>query len=81
MGSRSPSWGAWIEIFGNAYLRFAARRGRSPSWGAWIEIQIGASISEYETVAPPHGERGLKYKFGRLSRLSASSLPLVGSVD
>ena len=64
MGSRSPSWGAWIEIFGNAYLRFAARRGRSPSWGAWIEIIEVRSFIFSTRVAPPRGERGLKYSHG-----------------
>ena len=36
--SRSPSWGAWIEItLGRCTLAESMRR--SPSWGAWIEIR------------------------------------------
>ena len=34
---RSPSWGAWIEIFGEG-VEFALGVSRSPSWGAWIEM-------------------------------------------
>ena len=34
--SRTPSWGAWIEmVMGCQVAPFA---GRTPSWGAWIEI-------------------------------------------
>ena len=35
--SRSPSWGAWIEIQIHALSRLSLGC-RSPSWGAWIEI-------------------------------------------
>ena len=34
---------------------------RSPSWGAWIEILLGLSQGAISKVAPPRGERGLKY--------------------
>ena len=34
--SRTPSWGAWIEIALPASSRCPS--GRTPSWGAWIEI-------------------------------------------
>ena len=33
---RTPSWGAWIEIFVGSYFQFTTRR--TPSWGAWIEM-------------------------------------------
>ena len=33
---------------------------RSPSWGAWIEIVNGTFLQNFESVAPPRGERGLK---------------------
>ena len=35
--------------------------GRSPSWGAWIEIGVLAIKTTEDNVAPPRGERGLKY--------------------
>ena len=58
---RSPSWGAWIEISVIFALAWPKYR-RSPSWGAWIEILIlGASDYSKIKVAPPRGERGLKY--------------------
>ena len=57
---RSPSWGAWIEI-----TRGLGRQGRplcrSPSWGAWIEIIFRPCTTGATSVAPPRGERGLKY--------------------
>ena len=34
--SRTPSWGAWIEIASEEHTR--GHRCRTPSWGAWIEI-------------------------------------------
>ena len=36
---------------------------RSPSWGAWIEIPSKVFEGIGEFVAPPRGERGLKYHF------------------
>ena len=61
----------------------ASRLGRSPSWGAWIEMAIYLAPFPLYRVAPPRGERGLKFfgqHFGQLNdRLT--SLPLVGSVD
>ena len=77
---RSPSWGAWIEM---THPQRAGDRlpRRSPSWGAWIEIGKMRRFPPLAAVAPPRGERGLKYcrqpKRCRRSR----SLPLVGSVD
>ena len=41
----------------------AERDGRSPSWGAWIEIPPLPHLHTFAPVAPPRGERGLKYKF------------------
>ncbi len=60
----SPSWGAWIEIcltpFGLVALACC-----SPSWGAWIEInQTRIRVLDTLPVAPPRGERGLKYNQG-----------------
>ena len=54
---------------------------RSPSWGAWIEIEDAADDDEYEEVAPPRGERGLKSAFIEFFEEYGTSLPLVGSVD
>ena len=57
---RSPSWGAWIEmIISSAVIAAAARR--SPSWGAWIEITVWNALRNNTNVAPPRGERGLKF--------------------
>ena len=39
--SRSPSWGAWIEMC-RPCCGCPLRCSRSPSWGAWIEIIIHA---------------------------------------
>ena len=55
--------------------------GRSPSWGAWIEIGIGLDGINCVIVAPPRGERGLKFSAALYRRRIWSSLPLVGSVD
>ena len=79
-GGRSPSWGAWIEIQG-AVAKWETARGRSPSWGAWIEIPMRCSDSLHAHVAPPRGERGLKYAKLLKKKPAYESLPLVGSVD
>ena len=39
-------------------------KSRSPSWGAWIEIFTFSPILLLPGVAPPRGERGLKYFAG-----------------
>ena len=57
---RSPSWGAWIEII-TCIISPVRCSGRSPSWGAWIEITSLSSKTGFVTVAPPRGERGLKF--------------------
>ena len=57
---RSPSWGAWIETAITSAAT-AAHICRSPSWGAWIEIKTKVERAENARVAPPRGERGLKY--------------------
>ena len=78
---RSPSWGAWIEIACLARLNVAVI-GRSPSWGAWIEMVTCWSKPAGYTVAPPRGERGLKFGVIGACKLNLfKSLPLVGSVD
>ena len=45
----------------------ACKNSRSPSWGAWIEIGFETKNQVRKAiVAPPRGERGLKYTiFGR----------------
>ena len=58
---RSPSWGARIEMCRSARGLFLCPAGRSPSWGARIEIEFKASHYSKYKVAPPRGERGLKY--------------------
>ena len=58
--SRSPSWGAWIEIRRGVVIS-AETICRSPSWGAWIEICWTCGHCRTWPVAPPRGERGLKY--------------------
>ena len=55
--------------------------GRSPSWGAWIEIGVLAIKTTEDNVAPPRGERGLKYQPKVHKNHHRMSLPLVGSVD
>ena len=57
---RSPSWGAWIEIAISS-SKALNLCGRSPSWGAWIEITCFFRAATSPAVAPPRGERGLKY--------------------
>ena len=42
--SRSPSWGAWIEIATSGMVNGAKAYSRSPSWGAWIEIMHAPRI-------------------------------------
>ena len=42
---------------------FLSFRGRSPSWGAWIEILSKKKDGIEIIVAPPRGERGLKYLY------------------
>ena len=66
-----------------SFIRIAADViGRSPSWGAWIEILLPLSLLPLSLVAPPRGERGLKYVFDVFALgLKYASLPLVGSVD
>ncbi len=72
LAGRSPSRGAWIEI---AYSRSGLfhRAGRSPSRGAWIEIESCLLPSCLYLVAPPRGERGLKYE-GLIKQLSDGSV-------
>ena len=55
--------------------------GRSPSWGAWIEMLMYTGAPSSLSVAPPRGERGLKFTFDRPLKNKEQSLPLVGSVD
>ena len=40
--SRSPSWGAWIEILFLYPQQLSEAQRRSPSWGAWIEMSASA---------------------------------------
>ena len=61
--SRSPSWGAWIEITLPKSVKHVVS-SRSPSWGAWIEICGFEDEISYRVVAPPRGERGLKFGCG-----------------
>ena len=37
MRRRTPSWGAWIEIYNLTDMVDITSR-RTPSWGAWIEM-------------------------------------------
>ena len=75
---RSPSWGAWIEIC-RFLLSFYKIERRSPSWGAWIEIHDAREIACDNRVAPPRGERGLKYILSPPRRPLVVSLPLRGA--
>ena len=56
--SRTPSWGAWIEIQSLQNVQRIERR--TPSWGAWIEIVPECARRHGANVAPPRGVRGLK---------------------
>ena len=77
---RSPSWGAWIEI-SYGYIIQQILYCRSPSWGAWIEMLTVTVPRRKSAVAPPRGERGLKYQIFDCRSHADGSLPLVGSVD
>ena len=57
---RSLSQGAWIEIAAEN-VTAPARGGRSLSQGAWIEMPSPCLGGRVSVVAPPRGERGLKY--------------------
>ncbi len=59
---RSPLRGAWIEILLFA-SKFVPPYRRSPLRGAWIEIySLPAHPQSPLPVAPPCGERGLKFR-------------------
>ena len=77
---RSPSWGAWIEI-ATRHMGIKSSPCRSPSWGAWIEIPFSLGRYHSSAVAPPRGERGLKFRHLSSDLMGKKSLPLVGSVD
>lgn len=55
--------------------------GRSPSRGAWIEIWVVGGGERGREVAPPRGERGLKFADAGDAAGGVASLPLVGSVS
>ena len=78
--SRSPSWGAWIEIytFRLVYLLAVV----APPRGERGLKYIGKTALDMDDhVAPPRGERGLKCRLLHRSWCHRWSLPLVGSVD
>ena len=56
------------------------KKGRSPSWGAWIEIKsLKEIMEEYTEVAPPRGERGLKFAKGVVEGKSTCRSPSWGA--
>ena len=56
------------------------KKGRSPSWGAWIEINsLKEIMEEYTEVAPPRGERGLKFAKGVVEGKSTCRSPSWGA--
>ena len=48
---------------------------------AWIEICENAALEVMRTGRSPHGERGLKYKFGELDDEAKEVALLTESVD
>ena len=50
--SRSPSWGAWIEMYRSGATVILYSR-RSPSWGAWIEIFDVICLSSVKKLSLP----------------------------
>ena len=76
--SRSPSWGAWIEIFPSA--RDAEQVAVAPPRG---ERGLKSSVNGFHLVellvAPPRGERGLKYSLNEASAAVARRSPSWGA--
>ena len=79
--SRSPSWGAWIEIrffFISSY----DTEGRSPSWGAWIEICTFTDYGVVTMCRSPSWGAWIEIVYNlQIGDMKVKSLPLVGSVD
>ena len=46
-----------------------------------MKFKAQADVDKKLVVAPPRGERGLKFRGLRLNQWISLSLPLVGSVD
>ena len=46
-----------------------------------MKFKAPADVDKKLVVAPPRGERGLKFRWLRLNQWISLSLPLVGSVD
>ncbi len=78
--SRSPSWGAWIEIVLHngicTKVEVAPPRGERG-----LKSKLEQASASTRLVAPPRGERGLKLDIRPYRAFGYESLPLVGSVD
>ena len=60
--SRSPSWGAWIEIESGGNMLLYAPLVAPPRGERGLKSHVGgAAAYGNHHVAPPRGERGLKY--------------------
>ena len=80
---RSPSWGAWIEIYRINSTNSGQSTVAPPRGERGLKYHIGVYVGgNMVIVAPPRGERGLKCFVRRVVlALAKVSLPLVGSVD
>ena len=48
---------------------------RSPSWGAWIEMVSSSLTALVYLVAPPRGERGLKFDMLKARQMGVKVAP------
>ncbi len=80
LASRSPSWGAWIEII--MYSQHCRIIAVAPPRGErGLKFSMSFVYPPCKKVAPPRGERGLKCVEQQAAGKTGQSLPLVGSVD
>ena len=68
--SRSPSWGAWIEINTPKYTVFGGFRVAPPRGERGLKFIVPSNRKIHSLVAPPRGERGLKLMYARARSVS-----------
>ena len=71
---RSPSWGAWIEIFPAAFAN-GIPRVAPPRGERGLKSGLLCRTNDRIQVAPPRGERGLKLLRRRLKRQERKVAP------
>ena len=62
--SRSPSWGAWIEIVTVYLVIYQGHKVAPPRGERGLKFACDALCIPAPRVAPPRGERGLKSPVG-----------------